>query len=61
MQSVVPDAVLWIVGAVCVAAEPLPGQPAHGWGAGQPVVQRHAGYPHQHQADQQAHSHAVSS
>ena len=38
-EEVLADAELGVVVAVRVAAEPLPGQPAHGRGQGQAVVQ----------------------
>ena len=37
--SPLPDAELWVVFTVGVAAEPLPGQPAHGRSQGQAIVQ----------------------
>lgn len=35
-----PDAVVWIIFAICVTSKPLPGKPAHRWCPGQSVLQR---------------------
>ena len=50
LKEVLADAELRVLVTVSVAPEPLPGQPAHGWGHSQAIVQpRHQHRPQQHQ------------
>lgn len=50
-RSLLPDALARLLPAVHVAAEPLPGQPAHRRGARQPVLQPAGGQRQQHSQD----------
>ena len=50
-----PDTIVWIIFAVCIAPKPLPRQPAHGRCPGEPIIQTH---PHSSQAEQ-GHTHVL--
>ena len=54
-MKLLPDTVMWIIFAVCIAPKPLPRQPPHRRCPGKPIVQP---LPHSRQAEQ-GHAHIL--